>query len=76
MFLLFGSGLKPHAGRFSLNNMTTITFGFRTDSIDHPFVHKALRLNREFMSVAFLRPTSNSTCLSSAGTAPAQCLIW
>lgn len=40
---------KPHAGRCSLNNMTTITFGFRTDSIEHPLVKQALKLSREFM---------------------------
>ncbi|EAW06584.1 cytochrome P450 [Aspergillus clavatus NRRL 1] len=41
---------KPHAGRCSLNNMTTITFGFRTDSIEHPLVKQALKLSREFMN--------------------------
>ncbi|CAG7953711.1 unnamed protein product [Penicillium salamii] len=41
---------QPHAGRCSLNNMTTITFGFRTDSIDHPLVAQALKLSREFMN--------------------------
>ncbi|CAG8314838.1 unnamed protein product [Penicillium salamii] len=41
---------QPHAGRCSLNNMTTITFGFRTDSINHPLVAQALKLSREFMN--------------------------
>ncbi|KAF3401654.1 3-hydroxyphenylacetate 6-hydroxylase [Penicillium rolfsii] len=41
---------QPHAGRCSLNNMTTITFGFRTDSIKHPLVGQALKLSREFMN--------------------------
>ncbi|KGO75739.1 Cytochrome P450, E-class, group I [Penicillium italicum] len=41
---------QPHAGRCSLNNMTTITFGFRTDSIEHPLVGQALKLSREFMN--------------------------
>ncbi|KAI0890980.1 cytochrome P450 [Annulohypoxylon nitens] len=41
---------QPHAGRCSLNNMTTITFGFRTDGIDHPLVKRALKLSREFMN--------------------------
>ncbi|KAJ5562849.1 Cytochrome P450 E-class group I [Penicillium sp. DV-2018c] len=41
---------QPHAGRCSLNNMTTITFGFRTDSIQHPLVGQALKLSREFMN--------------------------
>ncbi|CAG7923811.1 unnamed protein product [Penicillium olsonii] len=41
---------QPHAGRCSLNNMTTITFGFRTDSIEHPLVAQALKLSREFMN--------------------------
>lgn len=43
---------QPHAGRCSLNNMLTIVFGTRTDSIDHPLVGHALRLSREFMLVA------------------------
>lgn len=41
--------VKKHAGRCSLNNMTTITFGIRTDCIHHPLVAQALRLSREFM---------------------------
>ncbi|KAE8340605.1 hypothetical protein BDV24DRAFT_151747 [Aspergillus arachidicola] len=41
---------QPHAGRCSLNNMTTITFGFRTDSIKHPLVGQVLKLSREFMN--------------------------
>ncbi|CDM34235.1 hypothetical protein DTO013E5_2366 [Penicillium roqueforti] len=41
---------QPHAGRCSLNNMTTITFGFRADSIHHPLVGRALKLSREFMN--------------------------
>ena len=41
--------VKKHAGRCSLNNMTTITFGMRTDCIHHPLVAQALKLSREFM---------------------------
>ena len=40
---------QPHAGRCSLNNMLTITFGMRTDTIEHPLVAEALRLSRAFM---------------------------
>ncbi|KAL0957853.1 hypothetical protein HGRIS_000037 [Hohenbuehelia grisea] len=50
---------QPHAGRCSLNNMLTITFGTRTDSIDHPLVSQALRLSREFMNCT--GPVSNLT---------------
>ena len=45
---------QPHAGRCSLNNMLTITFGMRTDTIEHPLVAEALRLSRAFMSVFYL----------------------
>ncbi|KAF4604487.1 hypothetical protein EYR40_003261 [Pleurotus pulmonarius] len=48
---------QPHAGRCSLNNMLTIVFGTRTDSIDHPLVGRALRLSREFMNCT--GPVSN-----------------
>ncbi|KDR76700.1 hypothetical protein GALMADRAFT_139595 [Galerina marginata CBS 339.88] len=48
---------QPHAGRCSLNNMLTITFGTRTDDIDHPLVGQALRLSREFMNCT--GPVSN-----------------
>ncbi|KAJ3727480.1 cytochrome P450 [Lentinula raphanica] len=41
---------QPHAGRASLNNMLSIVFGFRTDSIYHPLVGRALKLSREFMN--------------------------
>lgn len=41
---------QAYAGRCSLNNMLTITFGFRTDSIRHPMVAEALRLSRAFMN--------------------------
>lgn len=41
---------QAYAGRCSLNNMLTITFGFRTDSIHHPMVAEALRLSRAFMN--------------------------
>ena len=44
---------QPQAGRCSLNNMLTITFGTRTDSIDDPLVAEALRLSRAFMLVFF-----------------------
>lgn len=45
---------QPHAGRCSLNNMLTITFGTRTNNIADPLVGQALRLSREFMSVLML----------------------
>ncbi|KAF8878782.1 cytochrome P450 [Infundibulicybe gibba] len=48
---------QPHAGRCSLNNMLTIVFGIRTDTIDHPLVGRALRLSREFMNCT--GPVSN-----------------
>ncbi|KAJ7870670.1 cytochrome P450 [Mycena leptocephala] len=48
---------QPHAGRASLNNMLSIVFGFRTDSIYHPLVGQALRLSREFMNLT--GPVSN-----------------
>ncbi|KAF5367594.1 hypothetical protein D9757_010645 [Collybiopsis confluens] len=50
---------QPHAGRCSLNNMLTVVFGTRTDSIDHPLVSKALGLSREFMNCT--GPVSNMT---------------
>ena len=31
--------------------MTTIVFGMRTDSVNHPLVARALQLSREFMYV-------------------------
>ena len=40
---------QPHAGRTSLNNILTIAFGLRTDTIDHPLVAHWLRHSREFM---------------------------
>ncbi|KAF8156573.1 cytochrome P450 [Crassisporium funariophilum] len=48
---------QPHAGRCSLNNMLTITFGTRTDDIEHPLVGRALKLSREFMNCT--GPVSN-----------------
>ncbi|KAK7054530.1 hypothetical protein VNI00_003728 [Paramarasmius palmivorus] len=50
---------QPHAGRCSLNNMLTVCFGTRTDTIDHPLVATALRLSREFMNCT--GPVSNLT---------------
>uniref|UniRef100_A0A0W0FAE3 Cytochrome P450 n=1 Tax=Moniliophthora roreri TaxID=221103 RepID=A0A0W0FAE3_MONRR len=50
---------QPHAGRCSLNNMLTVVFGMRTDSINHPLVAKALRISREFMNCT--GPVSNLT---------------
>ncbi|KAI3396191.1 hypothetical protein diail_394 [Diaporthe ilicicola] len=41
---------QPYAGRCSLNNMLTIVFGMRTDSVNDPMVSTALRLSREFMN--------------------------
>jgi hypothetical protein len=48
---------QVYAGRCSLNNMLTITFGCRADSIHHPIVGRALRLSREFMKIT--GPVSN-----------------
>ena len=39
----------PQMGRCALNNMLTVAFGFRTDTIEHPIVARALYLSREFM---------------------------
>ncbi|KAF8654896.1 hypothetical protein AX16_003325 [Volvariella volvacea WC 439] len=50
---------QPHAGRCSLNNMLTVTFGTRTDDIKHPMVAEALRMSREFMNCT--GPVSNLT---------------
>ncbi|KAL7747728.1 hypothetical protein RI367_006844 [Sorochytrium milnesiophthora] len=41
---------QPHAGRCSLNNMLTIAFATRTDSLEHPMVATALKISREFMN--------------------------
>ncbi|KAL7751197.1 hypothetical protein RI367_003403 [Sorochytrium milnesiophthora] len=41
---------QPHAGRCSLNNMLTIVFATRTDSLDDPLVATALKISREFMN--------------------------
>ncbi|OOF93176.1 hypothetical protein ASPCADRAFT_132879 [Aspergillus carbonarius ITEM 5010] len=48
---------QPHAGRCILNGMTTISFGFRFNSINHPFVRRALKINREYMNCT--APMSN-----------------
>ncbi|KAF9499951.1 cytochrome P450 [Pleurotus eryngii] len=48
---------QPHAGRCSLNNMMSIVYGDRTDSINHPLVAHALKLSREFMNCT--GPVSN-----------------
>ncbi|KAL4257059.1 cytochrome P450 family protein [Pleurotus pulmonarius] len=50
---------QPYAGRCSLNNMLTVVFGTRTNSINHPLVGRALRLSREFMNCT--GPVSNMT---------------
>ncbi|KAI9037331.1 cytochrome P450 [Aspergillus affinis] len=44
--------VRPHSqiGRCLFNVMATITFGFRIDSIEHPLIMQALKLNREFMN--------------------------
>jgi cytochrome P450 len=54
-----GKPINPqlYAGRCALNSMSTITFGFRTNSINHPFVKQALALSREFMNTT--GPMSN-----------------
>ncbi|KAJ7165681.1 cytochrome P450 [Mycena crocata] len=48
-------GLRPinpqrYAGRCLLNNMLTITFGIRTDTLNDPTVTEVLRISREFMN--------------------------
>ncbi|GJE93448.1 cytochrome P450 [Phanerochaete sordida] len=48
---------QPHAGRTSLNNILTIAFGIRTDTIDHPLVGHWLKHSREFMNCT--GPVSN-----------------
>lgn len=48
---------QPHAGRCSLNNMLTMVFGIRTDTLEHPLVGRVLRLSREFMNCT--GPVSN-----------------
>lgn len=48
---------QVYAGRCSLNDMLTITFGFRTDNIYHPMVAQALCISREFMDIT--SPVSN-----------------
>lgn len=40
---------QPYAGRCSLNNMLTIVFGTRTNSVHDPMVKTSLRISREFM---------------------------
>ncbi|KIJ26770.1 hypothetical protein M422DRAFT_62096 [Sphaerobolus stellatus SS14] len=40
-----------HVGRFSLNNMLTLSFGFRSYSATDPLVVKALKLGHEFMQL-------------------------
>ncbi|KAF9000908.1 cytochrome P450 [Cyathus striatus] len=50
---------QPYAGQCSLNNMLTVVFGTRTDSINHPLVARALLLSREFMNCT--GPMSNLT---------------
>ncbi|KAF7421194.1 hypothetical protein PC9H_011714 [Pleurotus ostreatus] len=39
----------PHAGRFALNTMLSLTFGSRTVTASDPLVLEALRINIEFM---------------------------
>ena len=46
---------QPFASRASLNNILTLTFGFRMESLDDKLVSDSLRLSREFMYV-------HSTC--------------
>jgi hypothetical protein len=48
---------QVYAGRCSLNNMLTVTFGFPADSIHHPMVGRALHLSRDFMNIT--GPVSN-----------------
>lgn len=61
---------QPHAGRSSLNNMLTIVFGMRTDTIDHPLVARSLKISREFMLVAqtlhHIRPFPECLTLGTA----------
>ncbi|KXN87088.1 Isoflavone 2'-hydroxylase [Leucoagaricus sp. SymC.cos] len=46
------------AGRFALNNMLTVSFGMRTDSIENQLVERALELAMEFMDLT--GPWSNA----------------
>ncbi|KAF8653404.1 hypothetical protein AX16_003947 [Volvariella volvacea WC 439] len=41
---------QAHMGRAALNNMLTLVFGIRTDTINHPMVARSLALSREFMN--------------------------
>ena len=58
---------QPHAGRTSLNNILTIAFGTRTDTIDHPLVGHWLKHSREFMYV------TNRPLLWSSAKRPSRC---
>ena len=40
---------QPHAGRTSLNNILTIAFGTRTETIEDPLVAHWLKHSRAFM---------------------------
>ncbi|EKM84422.1 hypothetical protein AGABI1DRAFT_104303, partial [Agaricus bisporus var. burnettii JB137-S8] len=51
--------LQAHAGHFTHNNMLNITFGVRTDSMDHPLVHQALKLSREFIKLGTYLPKNS-----------------
>ena len=57
--------------------MATITFGLRTDSLDHPLVGRALALSREFMYVtsSFITNTHRDSFHGLAGTAQGPCPI-
>ncbi|KAG8164966.1 hypothetical protein KVR01_005241 [Diaporthe batatas] len=41
---------QPYAARCSLNNMLTIVFGARTDSVKHPMVELVLGIGRTFIN--------------------------
>nr|BAL05163.1 cytochrome P450 [Phanerodontia chrysosporium] len=56
------AGLVPvspqaYLSRLALNNIMTIVFGTRTESMDDPFIHHWLTLSREFMNCT--GPVSN-----------------
>ena len=56
---------QPFASRASLNNILTLTFGFRTESLDDQLVSDSLRLSREFMCVHSLVPRVRRTEFAS-----------
>ncbi|GJE97683.1 cytochrome P450 [Phanerochaete sordida] len=48
----------PHFARTSLNNLLTVLFGLRTDTVDHPLVAHWLKLTQEYTRIT--APLSNA----------------